>query len=308
MARARLVRWSQRLLMVVATFGLVYLFLVMIQPYRFAMTLAEKRGRVVDAQTGEGLPDVVVIANYELESATPVQIGSGCVHQKIVRTDANGYYVVPDASRDIDTAKRLLWRMLPGFSESYGWLLLYYKDGYLEKEEMERMVDLIEGQPVPSVARVAPYEKEGAIYVVPPVVLQQVDESWPGVMADAYIAKTGALAARAVCFLPEERNSEEFKRLREDMKVSVRSLICNLPPDKVLAEQALRFSFTDCAASIGMRRIMERKEEGSTLSVGDMCEAYRYVPSEYECQGLKLKRPPLNVVPKLTPVPKQSVD
>lgn len=298
MAQSRFIRWLQRLLMVVAAFGLVYLILVMIQPYRFAMTLGEKRGRVVDAETGEGLAGVAVIVNYEMESVTPVQIGHGCIHQKIVRTDAAGMYVIPNASRDIDVADRLLWRILPGFSQAYGSSLLYYKEGYVLTDELARMMDIIEGHPVSSVVRVAPYEKTGSRYVVPPVKMQRVDLTSPDNTVDAYIAQAGSLATQAMCSLQEERNSKESKGLRAEIKTSIRKIICGLPADKVLAQEAKRFSLADCASSMGLKRIREKKGGGAVLTAGDMCESYQYVPETHECQELGAKRPGLRIVTK----------
>ncbi len=96
MTQTTLGQWSQRLLTLAGLFCLFYLFLVLIQPYRFPIVLAEKHGRVIDAQTGKGLPNVAVIVTYNLWSSTPMQAGDGgCMHQKIVWTDADGSYVIP---------------------------------------------------------------------------------------------------------------------------------------------------------------------------------------------------------------------
>lgn len=298
MAESTLARWLQRLLTVAAMFGLVYLFLVMIQPYRFSMVLAEKHGRVVDAQTGKGLANVAVIVEYEMRSTTPMQAGYGCTHQKIVWTDTNGNYVIPNASEDIDVAEDMLWRMVPGFSRNYGWLLEYYKEGYVVKEDLERWVDMIEGRPVSSYGRATPYTKNGPVYIVPSVSMQRVDMASSPVMADAYIASVRSLAVGLICFLDDERNSAVSLILRSEMKASVRKLICELPPDKVLVELALRFSFNDCAASLGMKKILEKRGEGAVLTTGVMCESYNYVPGEYECQSLENRKiPPLQLVP-----------
>lgn len=299
MTQSTLGQWSQRLLTLAGLFCLFYLFLVLIQPYRFAKVLAEKRGRVVDAQTGKGLTGVAVIMNYGLWSSTPMQAGySGCMHQKIVWTDADGSYVIPNASKDIDVAKDMLVRMVPGYSRDYGWTLLYYKEGYVVKEELKRMVDTIEGRPVPSVVPFEPYTKSGPIYIVPPVSMQKVDMASSPAMADAYIASVGSMAAGLRCFLNDKRNPEASVKLRGEMKTSVRKFICDLPPEKILAELALRFSFNDCAASLGMRKILEREGEGAALTTRVMCEAYDYVPGEYECQSRENRKiPPLQIAP-----------
>lgn len=293
MTESTLARWLQRLLTVAAMFGFVYLFLVMIQPYRFSMVLAEKHGRVVDAQTGKGLANVAVIVEYEMRATTPMHAGYGCTHQKIVWTDTDGNYVIPNASGDIDVAEDMLWRMVPGFSRNYGWLLEYYKEGYVVKEDLERWVDTIEGRPVSSYGRAASYTKSGPIYIVPPVPMQRVDMASSPVMADAYIASIRSLAIGLICFLDDERNSAASLKLRSEMEALVRKVICELPPDKVLAKGADSTTY-DCAASLGMKKILEERGKDAVLTTGVMCEGYNYVPGEYECLSLENhKIPPL---------------
>ena len=299
MAGSRFARWLQRLLMVVAAFGLVYLFLVMIQPYRFEKTLSEKRGSIVDSQTGHGIPDVVVVVNYQLESITPFQVGRGCIYQKIVRTDADGNYVVPDVSGEIDVADDLLRRMLPGFSHAYGWVVLYHKDGYVVAKDHQQAVDVIERRPVPNVALHTPYTKQGDAYIVPPVEMRAIDIRTPDVALDAYIVRTSSVARQAKCFLEEERNSEDSKRLQSAMKTSIRHVICGLPPDRVLPEQVHTDTFLDCAASTGLKKQRERAGDNWHLTAGALCESFRYVPDEYECQGPNPKRPSLRIATKL---------
>ncbi len=205
MAQSTLGQWSQRLLTLAGLFCLFYLFLVLIQPYRFPIVLSEKHGRVIDATTGKGLPGVAVVVNYGMRATTPMRISRGCMHQKIVWTDADGSYVIPNASKDIDVGEDMLWRMIPGYSRNYGWTLLYYKDGYVVKEDLERMVDIIKGHPMPSVVPFEPYTKNGPIYIVPPVPMQKVDMASSPIMADAYIARVRSLAIASQCSLYEEK-------------------------------------------------------------------------------------------------------
>jgi hypothetical protein len=284
-AQSTLGQWSQRLLTLAGLFCLFYLFLVLIQPYRFPIVLSEKHGRVIDAQTGMGLPGVAVIVNYHLWSSTPMQAGDGgCMHQKIVWTDADGSYVIPNASKDIDVAEDMLLRMVPGYSRNYGWLLLYYKDGYVVKEDVERMIDTIEGRPVPRVTPVEPYTKNGPVYIVPLVPMLRAEIASSPAMADAYIASVRSLAIASQCSLYEEKNSEASWLLRSDMERSVRKLICELPPNRILAEEARAGGTSyNCPLVMGIKRIRERKGEGTPLTTGDLCEAYKYVPQDDEC-------------------------
>lgn len=300
MTRSRIVRWLQWVLMAIAAFGLGYLFLIMIQPYRQQLILAEKRGRLIDGATGIGLPDVTVVINYRSTFFTPFRTSSSCIHQKIVRTDADGYYVIPDASSDVDVTDDLLWRALPGFSQSFGWSLLYYKDGYKRKDDMERFLRALnEGRDPPIVFRSGIYEKKDGAYQIPTVQLARADLNATPLMADAYAVYTRYVSTDMWCVLGEERQSSEIKQIQNAIKSSMRRTICELPPEKELTDVAKKFSFTDCASTLGIRQIKAKKGQQARITAGDMCQSYRYVPNEHECQGASAERPHLKVVNKM---------
>ena len=73
--------------------------------------LAEKRGRVVDADNGEGLAGVTVTAiwtsgTYDTGWASS---SGGCDAERVVTTDANGYYTIPPVYGAI-TFERIWWK------------------------------------------------------------------------------------------------------------------------------------------------------------------------------------------------------
>lgn len=313
MARTTLARGLQYLATLVALFGALYLFLVAIQPYRFSTVLAEKRGRVVDAQTGAGLANVAVIVNYVLWSSTPMQAGySGCIHQKIAWTDADGNYVIPNASNDVDVAQDMFWRMLPGFSRNYGWMLDYYKEGYVEQRHLEGVLDRIERRPQPRAGRPVPYAKYGPSYagsltqswIDPPVQMQKIDMASSPIIADAYIASAKGVMRFLRCSLYDEENTAASLELRREIKSSVKKVICGLPVDKVLADETRGADFYSCSERIGIKKIGDKRFRDGALTAGDICKAFDYVPSEDECRmSGDRKVPPLQIVPQLRHLP-----
>jgi len=105
----------------------------------------EKHGRVVDATSGSGLKDVAVVAMWDVQYQNLHSSGSGCIFEKIVRTDAQGEYVVPDTSQEFDAfLKRAGTSAADGAAEpksdnaAYGWRIVVYKNGFLRKGDLEK--------------------------------------------------------------------------------------------------------------------------------------------------------------------------
>ena len=93
----------------------------------------EKNGRIVDADTGMGIADAKVIARWgQHSSGVPEMVSaeSWCNLQKIVTTDADGRFIIPDVSHELDAAEMhfgpLSWNKLR--SE---WFLVVFKPGYV---------------------------------------------------------------------------------------------------------------------------------------------------------------------------------
>lgn len=296
-----LVRWLQRFAMVVAAFGLAYLFVVMIQPYRFREVLAEKRGRVVDSKTGHGISDVAVIVNYQESSSSPAGHSIGCIHQKIVRTDAEGFYVVPGAANDIDVADDMLHRILPGFSTGFWASRQYYKEGYVREEAVEPYLAGVDQESGPRAytMRERLQEKRGSAHVYSPIRLTKVDLSHDSPTVDAYVTYMGDLKIGAWCSPWMWPASEALNTLQAEIQASVRGLICRLPPRRVLSKSTSRSWFIDCPASAYFKNMRQILGEDLRVTTGDLCQSYSYEATDAECSegGFKLK--PLVVVTNL---------
>jgi hypothetical protein len=105
----------------------------------------EKHGRVVDASSGSGLKDVAVFAIWDVQYQNLHSSGSGCIFEKIVWTDAQGEYVVPDTSQEFDAfLKRAGASAADGAAApkpdevAYGWRIVVYKNGFLRKGDLEK--------------------------------------------------------------------------------------------------------------------------------------------------------------------------
>ena len=117
--------------------------------------------------------------------------------------------------------------------------------------------------------------------------------------ADVYLTYVRHLSNGLWCFAYSEGHSKELVALQNEIKAQARKLVCDLPPESVLTPIAKQYSFADCASTIATQRIKERmggNREGMPSTAGEMCESYRYVPTEYECQEGRLRFPPMRVV------------
>lgn len=100
---------------------------------------AEKHGRVVDADTGTGIPGAKVIALWkESSSGVPDAVSGGewCQLQKITTTDAGGNFSLPDVSKDLDLSARGshvgLSSLGPAtYAHDNTWRLIVFKPGYV---------------------------------------------------------------------------------------------------------------------------------------------------------------------------------
>lgn len=296
-----LVRWLQRIGVVVAAFGLAYLFVVMIQPYRFREVLAEKRGRVVDAKSGQGIADVAVLVNYRGIYENPLRASSACIHQKIVRTDADGFYRVPSAAADIDVADDMLRRMLLGFSERFTFSIAYLKPGYMEDQQVEAFVSGVDERfgrgMIWHLERRS--ERRGSDGAPPAARLRRIDLDDHGAVADAYLTYLGRFRYEARCIFPGGPESEQFAAFLADIERSARRLICDLPLRRPMAESTRREWFLDCSATAYLKNMRQILGDPLLVTAGDLCQSYAYQATDDECSDGSFKPKPLVVSTKL---------
>jgi hypothetical protein len=110
---------------------------------------AEKHGRIVDADTGAGISGAKVIAVWRQHSSgvsDMVSAGSWCNLQKIVESDGDGRYVIPDVSRELDNRESQFGPLSLNklWSE---WLLIVFKPDYLRVGKDYPVVKAEEGNP-----------------------------------------------------------------------------------------------------------------------------------------------------------------
>lgn len=110
---------------------------------------AEKHGRIVDADTGAGIADAKVIAVWRQHSSGVSDLvsgGSWCNLQKIVTTDANGRFTIPDVSHELH-ARELHFGPLSLNKLWSDWLLIVFKPGYIRAGMDYPAVNPEEGNP-----------------------------------------------------------------------------------------------------------------------------------------------------------------
>jgi hypothetical protein len=101
--------------------------------------LNEKRGRVVDAATGAGIPDATVIAMWDVSSQSIGGSSSGCVLQRITMTGANGDFLIPNVAPDLDLSERGTKGVLEPFTArvvDYSWRLVVFRPGYVREGDL----------------------------------------------------------------------------------------------------------------------------------------------------------------------------
>ena len=100
---------------------------------------AEKQGRVVDSETGVGISDAKIIAVWKQHSSGVsgmVSAGTWCNLQKIVTTDDEGRFVLPDTSHELEERETHFGRL--SLNELWSdWLLIVFKPGYVRAGDLE---------------------------------------------------------------------------------------------------------------------------------------------------------------------------
>jgi hypothetical protein len=93
----------------------------------------EKHGRVVDADTGTGISDAKVIAVWRQHSSgvsDMISAGTWCTLQRIVATDSDGRFAIPDVSHELD-ARDTQFGPLSLNKLWSDWQLIVFKPDYI---------------------------------------------------------------------------------------------------------------------------------------------------------------------------------
>jgi hypothetical protein len=188
---------------------------------------AEKHGRIVDADTGTGIPEANVIAIWRQHSSgvsDMVSAGTWCNLQRIMVTDAEGRFVVPDVSRELDE-RELHFGALSLNKLWSDWLLIVFKPGYVRVGDLETLAkhdrEFFSWQVEPPETQGRPGKLD-----VKPTAMKKVELDAPKVWA-----YYGVLLSSGGC------NDSHGKRLNEPaygeiataMSAQVRSMPCAMP-------------------------------------------------------------------------------
>lgn len=102
----------------------------------------EKHGQIVDASTGAGIAGARVIAMWRRFGVSLSGAGGGCALQKFATTDANGRYVIPDVTKELDLSPRhpesqALMLTINSSWVDFKWGIVVYLPGYIREGDAE---------------------------------------------------------------------------------------------------------------------------------------------------------------------------
>jgi len=202
---------------------------------------AEKHGRVVDADTGAGIPDVKMIANWRTRSdGVPGLVSGGiwCDLQTIVATDAQGNYTIPDISSQLDLSDRgtahQVTRMGPvNVTHDADWLLIAFKPGYVRTGDKDKLRAASFGELGGFVWESTPETavfRQGEVEINP-ISMHKEDLAPPSVWV--YDSKILA-GARCRDRMAHDIDQPEMAEIAKTMDAIVRPLPCTMPADTAL--------------------------------------------------------------------------
>lgn len=207
---------------------------------------AEKFGRVVDADTGRGIPDVKIIVNWRTSSTgIPGYSSTGgtwCDLQKIVATDADGNYMIPDVSKELDISDRGT-RIGPtafgvaSVTHDADYVLTLFKTGYLRVSDVQILQDLKTGARKnlfdwPSVPDV---DFQPGKVVIKPIAMRKMDLTPPEQWSYYSLVSTSGMCSDRMANTIER---PEFSEIRATMRGIVRPMVCAMPADSVVSPEA----------------------------------------------------------------------
>lgn len=222
---------------------------------------AEKHGRVVDADTGAGIPGVKMIANWRTRSdGVPGVVSGGiwCDLQTIVTTDAQGDYTIPDVSSQLDlsdrgTAHHVTGGGLVNVTHDADWLLIAFKPGYVRTGDKDKLRAASFGElggfgwesaPDTSVLRQGKVE-------INPIAMHKEDLAPPSLWV--YDSKILA-GARCRDRMAHDIDQPEMADIAKTMDAIVRPLPCTMPADTALTP-IVRKLFTSL---VNDKRVLDR--------------------------------------------------
>src|SRR5581483_4916046 len=97
-----------------------------------------KTGRVIDADTGEGIPGAFVVADANFIESV-LKTGTLSEYRLILRTDSKGNYAIP-STWQYAISPRFYWMTFFFESSKHTWTVLALKPGYIEDADEQNLV------------------------------------------------------------------------------------------------------------------------------------------------------------------------
>lgn len=233
-----MLRSFQVVVVVVAGVALILAAEPALKTFAFRDVVVAKRGQVIDAATGRGLAGVTVTVNWTSGGGGVAGSFGGCDLQRVVTTDANGEYSIPNVVGKREF-QRVWWKQLAapllGLTPpyiGYSWTLVPWKAGYVRMGDEDKIKNAVQAdhQPdrsLPFYWNPPPYHSELIALHIDPIYLsaeklEPIDE----------IVYDDALLLRASC--------SGYPEVREAMKAEARALPCVIPGDTALMPGVIR--------------------------------------------------------------------
>jgi hypothetical protein len=228
---------------------------------------AEKKGRIVDADTQAGISGVKVIVNWRTSSTgMPSGWGNGgstwCDLQKIVVTDADGNYTIPNVSNELDISDRGTHsKVTPAgvlsVKHDADYALAVFKPGYVRDGDMdivERGRNYARNNEFSelSLQRTPPSEIHAGKLVLKPIVMRKLDLSWSDLWA--YYSW---IPLECVDRMSKHIQSPESNVIRNSMRDAVREMPCSMPAHTVITPEDLS-AFNSLAHGAADVKFLER--------------------------------------------------
>lgn len=206
---------------------------------------AEKHGRIVDSDTEAGIPGVRVIVNWRGSSTGLSGFyggGGWCDLQRVVTTDADGNYTVPDVSKELDlsgmgTRDKKTGMGWMGVTHSADWVLSAFKPGYVQVDDLELVRRAAAGEWIGGMTLQVPPDvspRAGRVEVRPTEMRKQ--EASPSEIWAYY----SIINATSVCNDRNAKNieSSDVANIRQSISAAVRPMPCALPQDYSISPEA----------------------------------------------------------------------
>ena len=203
---------------------------------------AEKYGRVVDAETGAGIPGVKFIVNWRTSSTgLPGLTGGGgtwCDLQKIVVSDPDGNFMIPDVSKELDISDRgtrssMTAMGLLSVTHDTDWVISAFKPGYVGVSDLEALQRAKEGLGTVQIIPEVSFHQSKV--VVKPIAMRKMTlaptDLW---LYYSIVSSTGVCSDRMANAIEQP----ELAEIRGVMKDIVRPMVCAMPADTALSPEA----------------------------------------------------------------------